>query len=90
VKSASDVHTIVSKTSQKEFNKREVLLVDENASISVTLWGQQVHIGIERKSRSGFFSSSRLKNLMVRQIQSLLSKELKSTILKVYLKRMAI
>ncbi len=49
VKSTSDVHTIVSKISQKEFNKREVILVDEKASILVTLWGQQVTIGDERK-----------------------------------------
>ncbi|UJR37326.1 hypothetical protein I4U23_030034 [Adineta vaga] len=41
VKSTSDMQTIVSKASQKEFNKREILLVDEKASISVTLWGQQ-------------------------------------------------
>lgn len=41
VKSVSDKQTIVSKTSQKEFTKRDVLLVDEKASISVTLWGQQ-------------------------------------------------
>jgi ssDNA-binding replication factor A large subunit len=44
VKSTSDMQTIVSKASQKEFNKREVLLVDEKASISVTLWGQQVSV----------------------------------------------
>jgi len=43
VKSTSDMQTIVSKASQKEFNKRDVLLVDEKASISVTLWGQQVN-----------------------------------------------
>ncbi|CAF1214168.1 unnamed protein product [Adineta steineri] len=41
VKSTSDMQTIVSKASQKEFTKRELLLVDEKASISVTLWGQQ-------------------------------------------------
>ncbi|CAF3183622.1 unnamed protein product [Rotaria sp. Silwood2] len=41
VKSSSNIDTIVSKTSQKEFNKRELLLVDENASITATLWGQQ-------------------------------------------------
>ncbi|CAF0927115.1 unnamed protein product [Adineta ricciae] len=41
VKSTSDMQTIVSKASQKEFQKREILLVDEKASISVTLWGQQ-------------------------------------------------
>ncbi|CAF1246914.1 unnamed protein product [Rotaria sordida] len=41
VKSISNIDTIISKTSQKEFNKRELLLVDENASITVTLWGQQ-------------------------------------------------
>ncbi|CAF4765905.1 unnamed protein product [Rotaria sp. Silwood1] len=41
VKSTSDMQTIVSKASQKEFNKRDILLVDEKASISVTLWGQQ-------------------------------------------------
>ncbi|CAF1322117.1 unnamed protein product [Adineta steineri] len=41
VKSTSDIQTIVSKASQKEFNKRELLLVDEKASIAVTLWGQQ-------------------------------------------------
>jgi replication factor A1 len=42
VKSTSDMQTIISKTSQKEFSKRELLLVDENASITATLWGQQV------------------------------------------------
>lgn len=41
VKSTSEMQTIVSKTSQKEFTKRELLLVDEKASITVTLWGQQ-------------------------------------------------
>lgn len=41
VKSTSDIQTIVSKTSQKEFTKRELLLVDEKASITATLWGQQ-------------------------------------------------
>ncbi|CAF1562798.1 unnamed protein product [Rotaria magnacalcarata] len=40
-KSASDLDTIISKTSQKEFTKRDILLVDENASITATLWGQQ-------------------------------------------------
>ncbi len=49
VKSTSDIQTIVSKASQKEFNKRELLLVDEKASITVTLWGQQVEI-LVRKS----------------------------------------
>ncbi len=49
VKSTSDMQTIVSKTSQKEFNKREVLLIDEKASITVTLWGQQVEIIIIKK-----------------------------------------
>ncbi|CAF3669774.1 unnamed protein product [Rotaria sp. Silwood1] len=41
VKSASNIDTIVSKASQKEFNKRDLLLVDENTSIAATLWGQQ-------------------------------------------------
>ncbi|CAM4870960.1 unnamed protein product [Rotaria socialis] len=41
VKSTSDMQTIVSKASQKEFSKRDILLVDEKASISATLWGQQ-------------------------------------------------
>jgi replication factor A1 len=50
VKSTSDMQTIVSKASQKEFNKRDILLVDEKASISVTLWGQQVKIIIRKKS----------------------------------------
>lgn len=36
------MQTIVSKASQKEFSKRDILLVDEKASISVALWGQQV------------------------------------------------
>ncbi len=49
VKSTSDMQTIVSRASQKEFNKREVLLVDEKASISVTLWGQQVKLKIRKK-----------------------------------------
>jgi ssDNA-binding replication factor A large subunit len=70
VKSTSDMQTIVSKASQKEFNKRDVLLVDEKASISVTLWGQQVN-GIFCGQNKIFFDgfSSRLKNLMVHQIQ---------------------
>lgn len=42
VKSVSDMQKIVSKASQKEFSKRDILLVDEKASISVALWGQQV------------------------------------------------
>lgn len=41
MKSTSDVQTIISKASQKEFTKRELLLVDEKASITATLWGQQ-------------------------------------------------
>ena len=41
VKSISDIQTIISKVSQKEFTKRELLLVDEKASITATLWGQQ-------------------------------------------------
>jgi replication factor A1 len=44
VKSTSDMQTIISKASQKEFSKRELLLVDENASITATLWGQQVEL----------------------------------------------
>ena len=46
VKSTSDMQTIVSKASQKEFSKRELLLVDEQASISATLWGQQVKMRV--------------------------------------------
>ncbi len=38
------MQTIISKASQKEFSKRELLLVDENASITATLWGQQVEL----------------------------------------------
>lgn len=34
--------TIVGKTTQKEFNKRQLVLVDEKASIIVSIWGQQV------------------------------------------------
>ena len=44
------MQTIVSKTSQKEFNKRELLLVDEKASITVTLWGQQVENFVRKKN----------------------------------------
>lgn len=42
VKSTSDVQTIVGKATQKEFIKRQLLLVDEKASIAVSIWGQQV------------------------------------------------
>ncbi len=56
VKSTSDMQTIVSKASQKEFNKRELLLVDEKASITVTLWGQQVQIIVIKSDRLIFFS----------------------------------
>jgi len=56
VKSTSDIQTIVSKASQKEFNKRELLLVDEKASITVTLWGQQVQIIVIKSDRLIFFS----------------------------------
>ncbi|UJR08912.1 hypothetical protein I4U23_013166 [Adineta vaga] len=42
VKSTSDIQTIVGKASQKEFHKRDILLVDENASITATLWGKYV------------------------------------------------
>jgi hypothetical protein len=61
------MQTIVSKTSQKEFNKRELLLVDEKASITVTLWGQQVKLFENSLIK---FSSDflRLKNLMAHQI----------------------
>lgn len=41
VKSVSDIQTIISKASQKEFTKRELLLVDEKASITATFWGKQ-------------------------------------------------
>ncbi|CAF0967358.1 unnamed protein product [Adineta ricciae] len=41
VKSTSDMQTIMGKTSQKEFHKRDILLVDENASITATLWAKQ-------------------------------------------------
>ncbi|CAF1163449.1 unnamed protein product [Adineta ricciae] len=41
VKSTSDIQTIMGKTSQKEFHKRDILLVDENASITATLWAKQ-------------------------------------------------
>jgi replication factor A1 len=44
VKSTSDMQTIIGKASQKEFTKRDVLLVDEKASISVALWGKQVRM----------------------------------------------
>lgn len=47
VKSTSDVQTIVGKATQKEFIKRQLLLVDEKASIAVSIWGQQV--GVERR-----------------------------------------
>ena len=38
------MQTIVSKASQKEFSKRELLLVDEQASITATLWAKQVRM----------------------------------------------
>jgi hypothetical protein len=89
VKSASDVQTIVSKASQKEFTKRDILLVDEKASISVTLWAQQVEINLRKNCflKNSYF---RLKNLMDHQIQLLLLKELKLEILVVYLKEILI
>jgi replication factor A1 len=55
VKSTSDMQTIISKASQKEFNKRELLLVDEKASITVTLWGQQVELIVIKINRLIFF-----------------------------------
>ncbi len=55
VKSTSDMQTIISKASQKEFNKRELLLVDEKASITVTLWGQQVELIVIKINRLSFF-----------------------------------
>jgi hypothetical protein len=48
------MQTIISKASQKEFSKRELLVVDENASITTTLWGQQVEL-FEEKTK--FFLS---------------------------------
>ena len=84
VKSTSDMQTIVSKASQKEFSKRELLLVDEQASISATLWGQQVQmIVIQNRFDRFFLFSFRQKNLMVYPIQLWLSKELKLEILMV-------
>ena len=50
VKSTSDIDTVVGRTSQKEFIKRDILLVDENASITVTLWGQQVERNFKRQN----------------------------------------
>ena len=52
VKSTSDVQKIVGKATQKEFNKRQLLLVDEKASIAVSIWGQQVRV----ESRAAFVS----------------------------------
>jgi hypothetical protein len=49
------MQTIISKASQKEFNKRELLLVDEKASITVTLWGQQVELIVIKINRLSFF-----------------------------------
>jgi len=49
------MQTIVSKTSQKEFSKRELLLVDEKASITATLWGQQVEMRVIKIISIGFF-----------------------------------
>jgi hypothetical protein len=69
------MQTIVSKTSQKEFNKREILLVDEKASISVTLWGQQVNLFLLKYLNKKFIC--RQKSLMGHQILLLLLKELK-------------
>lgn len=41
-KHASDIQTLVSRNTGKELKKREVTLVDHsNASVSLTLWGQQ-------------------------------------------------
>jgi hypothetical protein len=76
------MQTIISKASQKEFNKRDVLLVDEQASISVTLWAQQVELFTFRKylCEINFY---RRKNLMVHQIQLWLLRELKLVILMV-------
>jgi len=48
------MQTIVSKASQKEFNKRDILLVDEKASITVTLWGQQVEMNLRENVFKGF------------------------------------
>jgi ssDNA-binding replication factor A large subunit len=44
VRSVSDMQTVVGKTSQKEFHNRELVLVDETAAITTTLWGQQVSV----------------------------------------------
>lgn len=49
------MQTIVSKTSQKEFSKRELLLVDEKASITATLWGQQVEMRVIKIISINFF-----------------------------------
>ena len=42
VRSVSDMQTVLGKTSQKEFHNRELVLIDETAAITTTLWGQQV------------------------------------------------
>ncbi|CAF1545421.1 unnamed protein product, partial [Didymodactylos carnosus] len=41
VKSVSNTQQIVSKQSNKEFTKREIVLCDQTASINITLWNEQ-------------------------------------------------
>lgn len=75
VQSATDVQTITGRATQKEFLKRDLVLVDEKAAITVSLWGKQVREKNNFWKRiEGFL---RPKNSMVRCILSLLSKELK-------------
>ncbi len=64
------MQTVFIKASQAKSTKRDLLLVDEEASVIVTLWGQQVEIIVIKVI--GLVSFPRRKNLMVHQIQLLL------------------
>jgi len=50
------MQTVFIKASQAQSTKRDLLLVDEEASVIVTLWGQQVQIIVIKSDRLIFFS----------------------------------
>lgn len=44
IKSTADIQTVTGRTTAKEFVKRDLVLIDEKASIIISLWGQQAEL----------------------------------------------
>jgi hypothetical protein len=47
IDSCSDVISFTNRTSNKDSKRREITLIDENTSISITLWDEQVKKAFE-------------------------------------------